>query len=98
MFDVGNHAARPQEAANTEITQKADRQQNKRKGEKQRILRAQINHESEDPVAHATDHQHVRVVEQRPHKLDIDIRGDAFGLCFAHMIGPTLSLVMPQPP
>ena len=70
----------------------------KRETQEQRVVRAQVDHESEDPVAHATDHQHVGVVEQRPHKLDINIRRDVFGLCSAHIVGPTLGLVIPYPP
>jgi hypothetical protein len=70
------------------VTQGAHEEQNEGEGKEHRVIGACVDHESEDSVAHATNEDHVGVVEQRPHKLDVDIRRDVLVVRFAHYRRP----------
>ena len=98
LLDAGDRSAQPVEGADAEIAEEADGKEDEGQGQEQRIVRPQIDHQAEDPVAGAADNQHLGVVEQRPHKLDINIRRDVFDLRFAHFGGPMLRLVMTYGP
>ncbi|TIW75338.1 MAG: hypothetical protein E5V42_00585 [Mesorhizobium sp.] len=84
------------EAPQAEVTPNADTKQRRGKDEKNRLAVAPVDHEADDGVAARADDQHVRVVEQRAHKLDINIHGDVIGFCSAHYwrpLSPSLAIV-----
>ncbi|MGO4639175.1 hypothetical protein AB4Z43_12115 [Mesorhizobium sp. 2RAF45] len=88
--------ARAVEPPQAEVTPDADAKQRARQSQKNRLAIAPVNHEADDSVAKRADYQHVRVVEQRAHKLDINIHGDVIGFCFAHYwrpMSPSLGIV-----